>query len=103
MGTLEAEESEEFEAKFRTRPAPLRGAADLKADASAAGPLLDVWMSGGLRTGGLENWRTGGPKDWRTGCLEDWELLGLQNEVLGVPWAVKCPKTETMEDVWAAK
>ena len=30
-GTLEAEESEEFEAKFRTRPAPLRGAADLKA------------------------------------------------------------------------
>ena len=37
-GTLEAEESEEFEAKFRTRPAPLRGAADLKADASAAGP-----------------------------------------------------------------
>ncbi len=87
-------------------PAGGQGAADPKANASAAGPLfgsLDVWRAGCLRTGELEEWRTGGQKDWRTGCLEGWEVLGLQNEVLGGPLGCKMLQNRGLGDLWAAK
>ncbi len=62
-GTLEAEESEEFEAKFRTRPAPLRGAADIQWRRLCRQPLfflqavcaqhLRYWLARGEGPGGL--------------------------------------------------